>query len=79
MDILIYILVGGIVLRTILDLTTLNRSSRLIDGLYMILYGTLGGVILFMDHTNVFGYLAIIVAVAWALHGIIKSRKSGQA
>ena len=79
MDILVYILVGGIVLRTILDLTTLNRSTRLIDGLYTILYGALGGVILFMDHTSIFGYLAIGVAAAWALHGIIKSKKRGQA
>ena len=78
MDILVYVLVGGIVLRTMLDLTTLNRSNRLIDGLYTILYGALGGVILFMDHTSIFGYLAILVAAAWALHGIIKSKKSRQ-
>jgi hypothetical protein len=79
MDILIYILVGGIILRTILDLTTLNRSSRLIDFLYTILYGVLGGVILYMDHTSIFGYIALMVAAAWAAHGVVRSRKSGQA
>ena len=70
MNLGVYILVGGLVLRTLLDLSTLNRSIPLISALYTILYGGLGCVILIDDHTNVFGYLTLIVALGEALRGI---------
>jgi hypothetical protein len=69
-NLVLYILIGGLVVRTLLDLSTLTRSSPLISALYTILYGGLGSVILIDDHTNVFGYLTVIIGLGWALHGI---------
>lgn len=73
-ELLVSILAGGIVLRTILDLTTLNRSSRLIDILYVTLYGVVGGVILLNDHSDIFGYACVIIAAGWGLHAVFRSK-----
>jgi hypothetical protein len=75
MNILVYILGIGLVVRTLLDLATLSRSNLVTDTLYTVLYGGLGVAILFDDLHSIYGYGAVVVAIGWAAHGIFRFRK----
>lgn len=74
MNIVIFILVAGLVLRTLLDLATLNRSSLLTDVLYVVIYGVAGVAMVVDDPKSMFGYLGIVVAVVWAIYGFARYR-----
>lgn len=76
MNVVISILVVGLVLRTVLDLATLNRSSLLTDVLYTVIYGACGVAMIAGDPRSVFGYLATVVAFMWAILGFLRYRRN---
>lgn len=75
MNIVIFILVVGLALRTVLDLATLNNSNLITDVLYTVLYGSLGVVMLVGGQNSVFGYGAILIAMGWSIHGFFRFKK----
>ena len=70
-------LLVSILLRAVLDLTTLKRHSHLVYVAYVALFTTMGIIMLYKDHADIFGYASLIVAVIWAAYGGFKSRKHG--
>lgn len=72
MNLFVIVLGVGLAIRTILDLSTLNKSSVFIDVLYFVLYCALGLVVLIRDHTDIFGYLMIAIGFAWGVYGLVK-------
>lgn len=76
MNIVIFIiLVAGLVLRTLLDLATLNGSSLVIDVLYTLIYGVAGVSMVVDNPKSVFGYLAMMVATIWMMHSFLRYGK----
>lgn len=78
MDTFVVVLVVGIVLRSLLDLTTLRGSNIVVDILYSTLFATLGGISLYKDHADKFGYVSIAVAAGWLVRGYFRYKKSQQ-
>lgn len=79
MDLFIAAVVGAIVLRIVLDLTTLARSSPLFHGLYAVLFVSVGAVILVRDRTDFSGYASILVGIGWAVYATLSKRRSASA
>lgn len=76
MDTFVIVLIVGIVLRSLLDLTTLRGSNIVVDILYATLFATLGGIGLYKDYTDIFGYVSITIAAGWLVRGYFRYRKS---
>lgn len=75
MELVTIILLIGVVLRVLLDLTSLNRSSYIFDALYVVLFGVVAIVLLSADLRDVFGYACIAIAVVWGLFGFYKYKR----
>jgi hypothetical protein len=67
------VLIIGILLRTVLDLTSLRRAIPSANKLYAVIYGISGGVIIMVDHDDVFGYMILVAALIYSIC-IIKAR-----
>ena len=72
MKLFVLALIGGIVIRTVLDLSSLDRSSRIFDALYVVLFAVMGIVMLVQNLTDIFGYASIVVAIGWGGFGFYK-------
>ncbi|MDR1995001.1 hypothetical protein [Azonexus sp.] len=75
MELLTALLVVGIALRVILDLSTLKFRRPLFDWLYTGLFLIVGILMLFRDQADLFGCLSI--GMAWGLVAFISLRRSG--
>jgi hypothetical protein len=76
MNLFVLTLIGGIVIRTILDLSSLDRSSHIFDALYVGLFAVMGAVMLVQNSTDIFGYVSFVVAIGWGGFGFYKYKKS---
>ena len=72
MELFALALIGGIVIRTILDLSSLDRSSYIFDALYVILFAVMGIIMLLQNSTDIFGYASIVVSIGWGGFGFYK-------
>lgn len=70
MEPFLIVLVIGIILKTVLDLSSLVRQSYIFDILYGILFVVMGGIMLMKDPHDIFGYISLVAAIGWGGYGI---------
>ncbi len=70
MEPFLIVLVIGIILKTVLDLSSLVRQSYIFDILYGILFVVMGGIMLMKDSHDIFGYISLVAAIGWGGYGI---------
>ncbi|MBZ0091595.1 MAG: hypothetical protein K8F27_05165 [Sulfuricellaceae bacterium] len=78
MDMYSIILVVGFVLKILLDLFTMHRSSSISDILYGLLGMVIGGAALMQNSQDNFGYIGIIGGICFFGYGVYKSKSRGQ-
>lgn len=69
MDTILILLVVGVILRTVLDLLSLNKSSYIFDSLYSLFFCIAAVVLLSKNTGDWFGYLSLVLAGVWGLIG----------
>ena len=75
MDAFTFILGALFVLMSILNLVALDRYRPTADILFVILCFAIGGVSLAKDHTDILGYVPIVMAVGWSIYATFQYRK----
>ena len=73
--IVLTVLVSGLALRAALDVTNISRSSRRMDPAYGLLFLGVGVFDLFVDVSDLWGLLMIVVSI-WYLFRGVRARKS---
>ena len=79
MDTIAKILLVGLVIRIVLDLSSMSRPWYVFDAIYMALFLILGLVQIATDPQSVFGYFYIVVAIVFGSLGIYRYKKQHSA
>ena len=75
MEPIVILLVIGIVVRNLLDLSSMTRTSYVFDACYAVLLLVVGLAEIVTGSHAVFGYASVVLAIVWSLAGFYRYKK----
>ncbi len=75
MEPVVILLLVGIAIRIVLDLSSMTRPGYAFDACYTVLFFIVGLVEIAVDHQDIFGYASIALAAMWGAVGLYRYKK----